>query len=112
VIKAAGIIFRCRGRVLLLRSSETGLFETPGGELLPGETHQQAAVRETWEETKFRAGHAGKFLCRRVKDGVDYTSFAYDVDDEFVPVLSREHDLYLWARPSDVLPAAKGRPTR
>jgi 8-oxo-dGTP pyrophosphatase MutT (NUDIX family) len=107
-LKAAGIVFMSdKGTVLLLRRVPEGTWDYPGGKLKPGETCEQAAVREAWEEVGFRAGHSGKFLCRRVKNGVDYTSFSYPCE-EFVPKLSREHNAYYWARPSDVLPA-KGR---
>jgi 8-oxo-dGTP pyrophosphatase MutT (NUDIX family) len=110
LIRAAGIIFRSPdGRVLLLRRVPEGTWDYPGGKCKDGETVEQAAVREAWEEVKYRAGHHGRFLCRRVRDGVSYTTFSYDCDDEFTPKLSKEHDLFLWARPSDVLPAAKSR---
>jgi 8-oxo-dGTP pyrophosphatase MutT (NUDIX family) len=109
MLRAAGIAFVSdRGTVLLLRRVPEGTWDYPGGKLKEGETVEQCAVREAWEEVGFRAGHSGRFLCRRVKDGVDYTSFRYDCE-EFIPRLSKEHDAFSWTRPSDVLPTAQGR---
>jgi 8-oxo-dGTP pyrophosphatase MutT (NUDIX family) len=108
MLRAAGIVFTSdKGTVLLIRRVPEGTWDYPGGKLKPSETPEEAAVREAWEEVGFRAGHSGKFLCRRVKDGVDYTSFVYQCE-EFIPKLSKEHDAFTRARPSDVLPA-KGR---
>ena len=108
MIRAAGILFKSpEGRVLLLRRSGEGDAEgqwgTPGGKIEDGETPEQAAVRECFEEMKYRAGHAGTLHSRRIKDGVDYTTFLRHVDDEFVPVLNAEHTAYAWIKPEDVL---------
>jgi hypothetical protein len=104
VLNAAGIIFRSpEGRVLLLRRSDTEDWDYPGGKCKDGETPRQTAVREAWEEAKYRAGHAGDFLCRRVRNGVDYTTFLHQCDDEFTPKLSREHTDYMWVQPRTVL---------
>lgn len=40
---------------------------------------------------------------RRIKDGVDFTTFATVVDNEFEPVLNNEHDLWKWTTPEDAL---------
>jgi mutator protein MutT len=108
VIHAAGILFRSpSGRVLLLlRSAEGdagGTWGTPGGKIEDGETPEQAAVRETLEETGYRAGHAGTFHMRRVKDGVDYTTFLRNIDDEFVPKLNKEHTAFMWVKPEEAM---------
>ena len=63
-----------------------------------------AAVRECDEELKFNPGYAGKLLCRRVKDGVDYTTFINDVENEFSPPkLNREHDAWQWIIQTEAL---------
>jgi 8-oxo-dGTP pyrophosphatase MutT (NUDIX family) len=74
----------------------------PGGKLKNGESPQEAAIRESFEEVGYRAGHAGRFLCRRVKNNTDYVTFEYPCE-EFIPKLSKEHDAYLWVNPRDVL---------
>ena len=42
------------GRILLEKRSDCGLWGLPGGRLDPGETIEQAAVREVLEETGFQ----------------------------------------------------------
>jgi mutator protein MutT len=108
VIHAAGILFKSpEGRVLLLRRSDegdmAGTWCVPGGKIEDGETPEKAAVREVYEETKYRCGHAGELFARRIKDGVDYTTFLHRVDDEFVPRLNNEHTAYAWVKPDEVL---------
>jgi len=115
MINAAFMMFRTpEGKVLLLRRNgeggdHGGEWALPGGKLEDDETAEEAAVREVWEEIHYRAGHAGKWHCRRVANGVDATTFLYDVDDEFSPRLDRsEHDDWAWVYPIDALKEALG----
>ena len=116
MISAAGIMFRApSGKVLMLRRAEGedagGTWALPGGKVEDGESHATAAVRETLEETGYNPGYAGKLHCRRIKDGVDYTTFLNDVDNEFTPPkLNAEHDLYMWIDPVEML-ASNGVPS-
>jgi 8-oxo-dGTP pyrophosphatase MutT (NUDIX family) len=108
-VVAAGILFRSpAGRVLLLRRAagedHAGEWSIPGGKLKQGEDHRAAAVREALEELGYNPGTAGKWHCRRVRDGVDYVTFLKDVDHEFSPPrLGPEHDAWTWASPDDAL---------
>ena len=107
-VVAAGILLRSRqGRVLLLRRAGTeddpGEWALPGGKLRAHEDHATAAVRETLEETGWNPGHAGAQHCRRIRDGVDYTTFYRDGIDEFVPRLNPEHDAWQWIDPQEAL---------
>lgn len=64
------LILDVTGRLLLFRyddGRETPFWATPGGQLLPGETFEQAAAREFAEETGF-AAPVGPLV--RTRDGV------------------------------------------
>lgn len=57
-------------RVLLLRTQlphrkELSVWLTPGGGLKPGETHEEAAIRELWEETGLTGVDLGPWVWRR-----------------------------------------------
>jgi 8-oxo-dGTP pyrophosphatase MutT (NUDIX family) len=108
-VVAAGILIRApSGKVLLLRRAKgedhAGEWSIPGGKLKEGEDCATAAIRETYEETGWHAGSAGKFHTRRVRDHVDYTTFLKDVDHEFSPprLLEREHDAWGWFDPQEL----------
>jgi 8-oxo-dGTP pyrophosphatase MutT (NUDIX family) len=97
----AGILFRApNGRVLFLRRIDGEGWAFPGGQKKEHETLEQCAVRECLEETGYRAGHAGKFLCRRVAGDVDYHTFLYEADAEFTPTFNHEHDAFVWVDPN------------
>lgn len=50
----AVIIFDRENRVLLQKRADVGLWGLPSGHVEPGETVEQAAIREVWEETGLR----------------------------------------------------------
>jgi 8-oxo-dGTP pyrophosphatase MutT (NUDIX family) len=105
--KAAGVICKSpQGRILMCRRVDDGTWAFPGGRLKDGETAEQAAWREFFEETGYRLGDVGKFLMRRNKDGVDFVTFIADVEAEFVPKLNHEHSAYGWFEPNGVLEEA------
>jgi 8-oxo-dGTP diphosphatase len=99
------------GTVLLLRRAKgedhAGTWDLPGGKLKAGESPETAAVRECLEELGWNPGHAGKWHCRRVRDGVDATTYLRDVDAEFTPRLNKEHDAWRWIDPFEALEAAQ-----
>lgn len=97
---AAGICFRTKeGKILLCRRTDGLGWAFPGGVQKDGETLENCALRECLEETGYTAGHVGKLLTRRVRDGVDFTTFLHDCDDEFVPRFNHEHDSHVWIHP-------------
>jgi hypothetical protein len=100
MIVAAGIVFRSpKGNVLFCHRTDGLGWAFPGGVKKEHETLEQCAVREVLEETGYRSGHAGQCLCRRVRDGCDFTTFLYDCDDEFIPKFNHEHDSHVWINP-------------
>jgi len=52
---ACVLVFDERGRLLLQRRSDSGDWGTIGGALEPGESLEEAAARELWEETGLTA---------------------------------------------------------
>ncbi len=51
VPSVTGLVFDDQSRVLLVKHSNGGVWVAPGGAIDPGETPQDAVVREVWEET-------------------------------------------------------------
>jgi 8-oxo-dGTP pyrophosphatase MutT (NUDIX family) len=123
---AAGVAFFSEdGRLLLMKRrpdahEHGGEWALPAGGVEPGETPEQAAAREFYEET----GHMldGEALGGRTSfldddTGMRFTAFtAYG--PAFEPALDVEHTAFVWASPDDlpkpihpgVLRALKGFP--
>ena len=95
----AGILVRAQDtkRFLFLHDPYSGLWTTPGGGIEQGEKPFDAALREFVEETGYPTRRL-RFKCEEVFTGPAYWLFFAIVDQEFVPVLSHEHDAYVWAR--------------
>ncbi|MCP2169498.1 NUDIX domain-containing protein [Goodfellowiella coeruleoviolacea] len=99
-------VVRRGGRVLLLRrppgAFRGGEFELPGGKVDPGETLDQALVREVREETGLAVTGIADYL-----GAVDYTSalsgahvreFTFAVTTTTTePITLDEHDTYRWS---------------
>ena len=51
VPSVTAIVYDERGRILLARHAEGGVWVAPGGSVEPNESPSDAVVRETWEET-------------------------------------------------------------
>jgi 8-oxo-dGTP pyrophosphatase MutT (NUDIX family) len=83
----AVLIWDQRGRLLMVREAETGLWQTVGGSIEPDESPQQAAVREAQEETgvvvelqRLRAVAGGERFRLLYPNGdlVSYVSIVFD----------------------------------
>ena len=54
-VAASGIVYNGEGEVLLEKRADNGWWGLPGGHVDVGESVEQAAIREIWEETGIRA---------------------------------------------------------
>lgn len=111
MIHAAGIAFIAiepKPTVLLLRRAEgdhVGTWALPGGKIEDKETPIDAARREAREELGEDVPDGPlTLLVRRIKDGVDYTTFVQRVDGQFTLKLSTEHDAAAWIPIEDLRP--------
>ena len=105
----AGILFRAPGpQYLLVKRSDTGEWEQPGGHLEGDESSEQAAVRECTEEIG-ACPDGIRWIGRTTTNpgGGDYTCFLQDVAAPFEPKLNDEHTEWQW-----VAPNALPEPTR
>jgi len=94
----AGILFTDGKQVLLLKRADgdhQGTWGQPGGEVEPGETTVDAAIREAQEECgNFNGYRVGEF---EEKDGLHrWTTYLYKVPGPFPCKLSKEHSEYKW----------------
>ncbi|HEX7911780.1 MAG TPA: NUDIX domain-containing protein [Paraburkholderia sp.] len=98
----AGILFRAPGpQYLLVKRSDTGEWEQPGGHIDGDETPEEAAVRECQEEIG-GCPDGIRWIARTTTnpDGGDYTCYLQDVKEPFEPKLNDEHTEWQWVSPS------------
>lgn len=105
--RAAGILLATDGgKVLLMRRmpgrDHGGEWATPGGHIEEGESPEQAARREFAEETGSELSGPLRPWTRRIKDGVDFTTFLAQAE-QFDPKLNEEHDLAKWVTLDEAL---------
>lgn len=95
--RAAGICYTAGDSVLLLLRRNGNCdypltWAFPGGDIEEGETPEQAAIRESMEET----GHTPEDGLRMVDWFDGFTTFVVNVLAGFVPTLNEEHLGYVW----------------
>ncbi len=61
ILVGTGVLLIKRNQVLLQRRKDNGLWGLPGGSLEPGESLEEAARREVWEETGLSIGQLSLF---------------------------------------------------
>jgi 8-oxo-dGTP pyrophosphatase MutT (NUDIX family) len=114
----AGICILHLGRNVLLLKDKTGEWGIPKGHVKEGEGMLQAALRETEEETdiklqpkagSFHSGVKRAYLGKNEENG-DFQIFRCDVQEQMVPVLSREHTQWKYfCLVNDCLPENLGK---
>ncbi|HSX31028.1 MAG TPA: NUDIX hydrolase [Candidatus Saccharimonadales bacterium] len=116
---ARTLVVRPDGKVLVLRRSPDddlwpGAFDLPGGQVEPGESYLQAAIRETEEETGIRLAPDNVCLVH-ASTGEDTTKGELKMRFLFVAhvgkvtiSLNPEHDAYWWYIPPEVQQAFAG----
>lgn len=89
-LAASAVVKNAEGKILLvLRANEpeAGCWTVPGGRVEPGETLEDAAVRETLEETGLRVAVDRKVWSLDLANGADQV---YEIHDFLAHVVSGE----------------------
>jgi len=123
-IECVGVVCLRADDVLLIKRAKpprTGEWSIPGGRVEPVETHEQAILRELFEETQIKASVIGKIELVQAKfNGVDYNLHDYLAiwesgepiagDDaahaEFVPISNIEN-LGMWSETVRIIQKAR-----
>jgi 8-oxo-dGTP diphosphatase len=112
---ATGVAVFNNSKLLVVRRSAHdtlgGFYELPGGGVDEGETLEQGAIREAWEETGLKVTRVidvikGFDYSTSTKPKLRQFNFLVEVEDYEI-ILSHEHDRYRWITPEQVsdLPA-------
>ena len=101
-IRGAGIAFTTpQGETLFLKrgagSDHEGMWCLPGGGIEPGETPEQAAMRESREEIGALPYGERLRFAETHHEGVHFTTFHQPITHRFTPKLNHEHTEHQWA---------------
>lgn len=100
--QAAGVMLMHAGRVLMLKraadSDHAGKWCFPGGGVEPGETPEQAAIRECREETGIRVDGALSKIHYSDKHGAGFTTYLAHHSAHDEATLNDEHTAHAWVR--------------
>lgn len=98
-LRAAGVLYVSGNSVLLLKRAgkehEDGTWAFPGGKIEEGETPEQAARRESLEETGITPGDLEQ-IDHTDNGEVEFTTFLAAIE-KAAPVLNDEHTGFVWA---------------
>lgn len=112
MVGAAILIVDDQNRLLLMKRSDSGCWGPPGGATEPGEVVEEAARRETFEETSLQVGEMSLFgvfsgpeLYYKYPNGdevynVTIVYMSHDVSGDIH--LNEEHTEWRWFNSSDI----------
>jgi len=96
ITRAAGVLFVAPdGNILLVHRTDSLGWAFPGGRIEDGESAEEAARREVFEETGYKYEGPLSLWTRCVSNSVDFTTFLARTP-QFQPVLNEEHDRCQW----------------
>jgi 8-oxo-dGTP diphosphatase len=103
---AGGVVMRDDGEVLVVHRPRYDDWSLPKGKLDQGETFEEAALREVWEETGVRARlvrelPSVEYSVRERPKLVRYWLMAVESDPGFAP--NDEVDVVRWLSPADAV---------
>ena len=111
-VEIAACYLEVEGKLLLLQraleKTEPGLWGVPAGKIEKGETPEEGALRELFEETGIALKHPSQIRSMGLlyirKPGVDYVYHLFKVLVDSLPEvhLSAEHLDYTWATPQEI----------
>ena len=102
---AGGVVVRDDGRIAIVHRPRYDDWSLPKGKLDPGETFEEAALREVWEETGMRCALGDELDPVRYRDNkgrpkiVRYWLMHVEDDPGFVP--NDEVDELRWVTPGE-----------
>jgi 8-oxo-dGTP pyrophosphatase MutT (NUDIX family) len=106
IMVGSGVLLVRENQVLLQRRKDNGLWGIPGGSLEPGETLEEAAIRETYEEVGLVIDQLTLFKVYSGKDQFYVYPNGDQIYDVCVAYLSRDFHGELKAESDEVLELA------
>ena len=104
-VPVVAAVLRRAGRVLLARrpahKRHGGLWEFPGGKIMGGESHFEAARRELEEELAVHATRAGRHLASIADGNSPFEIHFVEIEAEGEPT-PLEHDEIRWFAPAEI----------
>ncbi|HZY51501.1 MAG TPA: NUDIX domain-containing protein [Devosia sp.] len=107
---AAALLLGPDGRTLLVRKAGTRAFMQPGGKIEPGETAEQALVRELREELGIEADAGrleplGRFTATAANEkDAAVVAETFVLDTDAIPAPAREIEEIVWIDPASPPP--------